>query len=114
MTIQVQQQDPTNGRYQLSLMPVIRHPNFEDLTADIPLDNFYLLAGNEKGENLQRVALRDVLADLRSYLHEPDSWPGRTQSLLAPERDSHVLVSAPGLLFADSPGRYGDLQPSLV
>jgi len=94
MTIQVQQQDPTNGRYQLSLMPVIRHPNFEDLTADIPLDNFYLLAGNEKGENLQRVALRDVLADLRSYLHEPDSWPGRTQSLLAPERDSHVLVSA--------------------
>jgi hypothetical protein len=94
MTIQVQQQDPTNGRYQLSLMPVIRHPNFEDLTADIPLDNFYLLMGNEKGEDLQRVALREVLADLRSYLHEPESWPGRTQSLLAPERDSHVLVSA--------------------
>lgn len=94
MTIQVQQQDPTNGRYQLSLMPVIRHPNFEDLTADIPLDNFYVLVGNENGEDLQRVALRDVLTDLRSYLHEPDSWPGHTQSLLAPERDSHVLVSA--------------------
>ena len=94
MTIQVQQQDPSTGRYQLSLMPVIRHPNFEDLTADIPLDNFYLLVGNENGEDLQRAALRDVLADLRSYLHEPNSWPGRTQSLLAPERDSHVLVSA--------------------
>ncbi len=94
MTIQVQQQDPSTGRYQLSLMPVIRHPNFEDLTADISLDNFYVLVGNEQGHNLQRVALRDVLNNLRSYLHEPDSWPGRTQSLLAPERDSHVLVSA--------------------
>jgi hypothetical protein len=94
MTIQVQQQDPATGRYQLYLMPVIRHPNFEDLSADIPLDNFFLLVGNEKGGDLQRVALEDVLTDLRRYLHNPDSWPGRAQSLLAPERDSHVLVSA--------------------
>jgi hypothetical protein len=94
MTIQVQQQAPSTGRYQLSLMPVIRHPNFADLTADIPLENFFLLVGNEKGEDLQRVALEDVLTDLRQYLHNPDSWPGRSQSLLAPERDSHVLVSA--------------------
>ena len=37
-----------------------------------------------------------MLAEIyaQSYLHEPDSWPGRTQSLLAPERDSQVLVSA--------------------
>ena len=94
MTIQVQQQDPATGRHQLHLMPVIRHPNFADLSADIPLDKFYLLVGNEKGEDLRRVALGDLLGDLRSYLHEPGSWAGRRQSLLAPARDSHVLVSA--------------------
>ncbi|TVQ10736.1 MAG: hypothetical protein EA368_06920 [Leptolyngbya sp. DLM2.Bin27] len=94
MTIQVQQQDPDTGRHQLHLMPVIRHPNFADLSADIPLDKFYVLVGNEKGEDLRRVALGDLLGDLRSHLHEPGSWAGRGQSLLAPARDSHVLVSA--------------------
>jgi hypothetical protein len=93
MTIQVQQQDPDTGRYQLHLMPVIRHPNFADLSADIPLDKFFVQVGNEKGENLRRVPLAEVLGDLRRYLHTPDSWAGRRQSLLAP-RDSHVLVSA--------------------
>jgi len=94
MTIQVQQQDPDTGRHQLHLMPVIRHPNFEDISADIPLDNFFVMVGNEAGEDLRRVALGDLLGDLRSYLHTPDSWPGRGRSLLAPARDSHVLVSA--------------------
>ncbi|WP_225886447.1 hypothetical protein [Leptolyngbya sp. PCC 6406] len=94
MTIQVQQQDPDTERYQLHLMPVIRHPNFADLSADIPLENFFVRVGNEKGEDLRRVSLAEVLGDLRSYLHTPDSWAGRLQSLLAPERDSHVLVSA--------------------
>ncbi len=102
MTIQVQQQDPDTGRHQLHLMPVIRHPNFADLSADIPLDNFFVMVGNEAGEDLRRVALGDLLGDLRRYLHTPDSWTGRgrfpsgdaSRSLLAPARDSHVLVSA--------------------
>ncbi len=94
MTIQVQQQDPDTGRHQLHLMPVIRHPNFADISADIPLDNFFVMVGNEAGEDLRRVALGDLLGDLRSYLHEPGSWSGRGRSLLAPTRDSHVLVSA--------------------
>ncbi|MGB3310319.1 MAG: hypothetical protein WBG32_06740 [Nodosilinea sp.] len=94
MTIQVQQQDPVSGDHQLHLMPVIRHPNFEDLSADIPLEDFFVLVGNEAGEDLRRVPLDEMLGDLRGYLHEPDSWPGRVRSLLAPRRDSHVLVSA--------------------
>ncbi|MBE9140219.1 hypothetical protein IQ254_23970 [Nodosilinea sp. LEGE 07088] len=94
MTIQVQQQDPDSGDYQLHLMPVIRHPNFADISADIPLEDFFVLVGNEAGEDLRRVPLNEVLGDLRGYLHEPDSWPGRVRSLLAPRRDSHVLVSA--------------------
>jgi len=93
VTIQVMQRDPDTGTYQLSLMPVIRYPNFADLTADISPNDFYLLVGNEKGEALKKVSLRQYLGDIRSYLHEPDSWAGNKTSLLA-ERDSYVLVSA--------------------
>ncbi|MGK7889700.1 MAG: hypothetical protein AB4042_10225 [Leptolyngbyaceae cyanobacterium] len=93
MTIQVQQQNPQTGDYQLHLMPVIRYPNFTDTTADIPIDRFYVPVGNEKGEELRSVSLEELLGNLRLYLSEPDSWTSRENSLLA-DRDSHVLVSA--------------------
>jgi hypothetical protein len=93
MTIQVQQRNPRTDEYRLHLMPVIRHPNFTDKSADIPLDHFFLLTGNEKGESLQKVSLREFLGNLRQYLNQPNSWAGRKTSLLA-DRDTHVLVSA--------------------
>jgi hypothetical protein len=93
VTIQVMNQDPETGEYQLSLMPVIRYPNFSDLTADISPDRFYLLVGNERGGELHKVSLREYLGNFRTYLHDGSSWAGRRNSLLA-ERDSRVLVSA--------------------
>jgi hypothetical protein len=93
VTIQIQHQDPQSGSYALTLMPVIRFPNFSDVTADIQLDKFFLLVGNEDGTDLQKVSLRDYLGDFRRYLSSPGSWNSRESSLLAP-RDSHVLVSA--------------------
>jgi len=93
MTIQVQHQDPQTQSNRLHLMPVIRHPNFSDKTADVRLDRFFLKVGNEKGTSLRKVALKDILQDLRQYLHQPNSWTGRQTSLLAP-RDTHALVSA--------------------
>lgn len=93
MTIQVEQRDPRSGEAQLHLMPVIRYPNYSDLTADVPMQQLSVLTGNEKGEETEPVLLAEMLEDLRRYLSEPDSWKGREQSLLA-ERDSHVLVSA--------------------
>lgn len=93
MTIQVEHRDPRSGEAQLHLMPVIRYPNFSDLTGDVPMQRLTVLTGNEKGEAVEPVLLADVLDDLRSYLTKPDSWAGREKSLLA-ERDSHVLVSA--------------------
>jgi hypothetical protein len=93
VTIQVMVRDPYSDQYQLSMMPVIRYPNFSDLTADIRLDNFFLLVGNEKGEALHKVSLREYLGNFRIYLHDAGSWAGESTSLLA-ERDSHVLVSA--------------------
>ena len=93
VTIQVQYMDPNSGQYQLALMPVIRFPNFSDQTADLRLDRFYLLVGNEQGGELKKVNLREYLGNFRTYLSEPEEWAGRRNSLLA-ERDSYVLVSA--------------------
>ncbi len=93
LTIQVQQKDPTTGEYRLSCMPVIRFPNFEDKTGDLPLDHFKLLAGNERGRSLEPVTLTEYLGNLRRYLARPLSWKGAGTSLLA-ERDTRVLVSA--------------------
>ncbi len=94
MTIQVQQRDPRTDRHHLTLMPVIRHPNFSDRTGDVPIDRFFLLVGNhrEDGE-LERITLRQLLANPRDYMSDPSSWRGRHKSLLA-DRDTHVLVSA--------------------
>jgi hypothetical protein len=93
MTIQVQQKDPKTGQYSLTCMPVIRFPNFEDKTADITTDQFFLLTGNEKGKDLQRMSLEDYLANIRKYLTKPDSWKG-DRTFLHASRDEHVLVSA--------------------
>ena len=112
MTIQVQQQDPRSGNYELHLMPVIRHPNFSDQTADAPIDRFFLLAGNERGEDLQRVSLKDFLANVPQYLSQPDSWAGNNPSLLA-ERDTHVLVSAQACFLPIPPGGIAEFNPVL-
>ncbi len=93
MTIQVQDRPAPAGDYRLTCMPVIRTPNFADISADVPLDSFYLLVGNEAGGPLQRVTLRELLGNLRRYLTDPDSWAGEGTSLLA-DRDTHVLASA--------------------
>ncbi len=94
MTIQVQHQIPGREDYELSCMPVIRYPNFSDISGDISPDEFFLLVGNEKGQPLEKITLRELLGNLRTYLHDPDSWKGDRTSLLAEDRDSHVLVSA--------------------
>lgn len=94
MTIQVQYQIPACDDYQLRCMPVIRYPNFTDLTGDISPEEFFVLVGNQKGESLRKVTLHELLGNLRTYLHDPKSWKGKRSSLLADHRDSHVLVSA--------------------
>ena len=93
MTIQVQQQDPDTKLYNLTCMPVIRYPNFEDKSADIDPDKFYLLVGNEKGKTLRRITLKQYLGNARKYMSKPSSWKGNKISLLA-KRDTHALVSA--------------------
>ncbi|MEN8209428.1 MAG: hypothetical protein ABFR50_09260, partial [Candidatus Fermentibacteria bacterium] len=93
MTIQVHSYENEAEQPTLTCMPVIRFPNFHDISADLDPDNFYLLVGNEIGEDLAPVSLTDFVDNIRYYLHDPQSWDGDEYSLLA-ARDSSVLVSA--------------------
>ncbi len=98
MTIQVASPAERGGRQVVRCMPVIRYPNFSDKTGDLDPRDFTLLVGNQKpgrGEaDLKRVSLYDFLKNPTSYLSEPNKWKGPVKSLLAPSRDSKVLVSA--------------------
>ncbi len=93
MTIQVHSYENGAEYPALTCMPVIRYPNFHDLSADMDPDDFFLLVGNESGEELGPVSLTDFVDNLRFYLHDPTSWQGTETGLLAP-RDSVVLVNA--------------------
>ncbi len=75
------------------LMPVMRHANFADKTADVKLDKIFLPVGNQRGAKLRTVSLRQFLANPGAYLSLPRQGRIKGGSLLA-RRDSHALVSA--------------------
>lgn len=77
----------------VTCMPVIRHPNFSDLTGDIDPQQFTLLVGNEKGKPLKRVSLWEYLDNPKQFMSNPSSWKGKNNTLLH-VRDTKVLVSA--------------------
>lgn len=90
LTLQVRQQ--VGGGIQTHLLPVIRHPNFTDKTADLPVDKLWVRIGNQRGAELSAVPLSEVLKNLKSYLHDSSSLLS-DGNFLAP-RDTHYLVSA--------------------
>lgn len=93
MTIQVGARDPRSEKFSVTAMPVIRHPNFSDKSADLDPRDFTLLVGNQAGRSLRRVSLHDFLREPTAFLTRPWTWKGGRKTLLAP-RDSKVLVSA--------------------
>jgi len=91
VTLQVRESTPAGIRTHL--LPVIRHPNFTDRTADIRAADMWVRVGNQRaGGGLQAVPLTEVLSHMREYLSNGDSMLGGG-SMLA-ERDTHFLVSA--------------------
>lgn len=73
------------------LMPVIRKPNFSDVTNDVPIDTFKLLVGNEDNSgNTERkvVKLREFLQDISHYTNNPHKVD------LTDTRDDVVLTSS--------------------
>jgi hypothetical protein len=70
-------------------MPMIRKPNFSDVTGDVPIQHFQVTVGNEtEGKPLKRIALRDFLENIDIYT---DAKPG---SRILHDRDEHILCSA--------------------
>jgi len=106
MTIQVASED------QVTAMPVIRYPNYDDLSTDLDPRDFTLLTGNEKGESLKRISLYQFLETPREYLSNPSSWKGFGKSFLAP-RDSKVLVSAQACFLPIPVGGKATFNPVL-
>lgn len=91
LTLQVRERVGENVR--TSLLPVIRHPNFSDRTADVQAEQLWVRVGNERdGATRRALRLTEVLKNLNEYLSTPSSLKG-SGNLLA-KRDTHFLVSA--------------------
>ncbi len=92
LTLQVRETLP-NGRVRTQLLPVIRHPNFSDRTADIRANRLWVRVGNHRaGEHTHTVPLSEVLRNMHAYLSDPSSLRGEGD--FTAERDTHYLVSA--------------------
>lgn len=85
-----------NGKkHRTYLMPVMRHDNFTDKTADVKMDKILIPIGNQReGGTLELVTLTDLLTNIEQYLSDHDKGKIKGSTLLAKKRDSHVLVSA--------------------
>jgi hypothetical protein len=77
-------------------LPIIRRPNFQDLTFDVPHERIELTVGNEHGEGLRKVPLKQYLEHLDHYLHDPLALKGAKSSSfwVEGERDKNVLMGA--------------------
>lgn len=67
--------------------PMIRRPNFTDLTCDVPIDKFSCLVGNECNQPLKNVSFKEYLSNLDHYTANV-----KLKSLLC-DRDTHILTS---------------------
>lgn len=91
LTLQVRE-NLANGGVRTHLLPVIRHPNFSDRTADVRSNKLWVRVGNHRGDSTHTVPLSEVLGNLRAYLSDPGSLLGDGD--FRAERDTHYLVSA--------------------
>src|SRR5262249_38706603 len=68
VTIEVQMED-AKGRLQTALMPVIRYPNFSDLTGDVKMDSIRIPVGNQnKDGQIETVTLTELLRNPLHYM----------------------------------------------
>jgi len=97
VTIEVELKSAEQGRRtRTALMPVLRYPNFSDLTGDVRAERIWLPVGNHAasaGDPLTKVTLAEFLENPSMFMSAPDA--GRIKhGRLSAKRDSHVLVSA--------------------
>ncbi len=81
LTLEVRYRE--NGQNRADLLPVIRFPNFEDRTGDVPSDRFLVRVGNQKGGKLDTIPLTDVLKNVKAFVSDPSSIHGSGNLLAA-------------------------------
>ncbi len=77
-------------------MPMIRRPNFSDVTCDLSIDNFMVTVGNEIKEDkdvevvdkLKRIPLKEYLQNISKYCEND-----KVKSMYL-ERDEHILAAS--------------------
>lgn len=69
-------------------MPLIRKPNFADITSDQDISNFNLVVGNESGKEKKMVSLKEYLENIHFY-----TYNDLLKSMYL-ERDKKILTSA--------------------
>lgn len=82
-------------------MPVVRKPNFADVTADRKLEDFTVMVGNESESELKQVSLKEYLENIGKYSGNPN-----VNSMYL-ERDSDILTSAQACIL---PLRDGEVE----
>jgi hypothetical protein len=84
-----------NGKaHRTYLMPVMRHDNYTDRTADVKIDKIMIPVGTQtKAGDLQLVSLAELLKNPAQYMSTPGKGKIKGEGLFA-KRDTHVLVSA--------------------
>jgi hypothetical protein len=90
---------PPLTRWETTLMPVIRPPNFTDVTGDVPASLFFVRVGNASGKELRTVPLLDVIRDLGRFATASASLGEGSRVDLSAPRDTHFLVSAQALFL---------------
>src|SRR5262245_15537548 len=82
-----------NGKqHRTYLMPVMRHDNFTDKTADIKIEKLLVPVGNQtENGKLKLVTLKELLENPEQYMATHGKGKIKGASLLA-KRDTHVLV----------------------
>lgn len=74
-------------RVNNTCQPIIRRPNFQDITCDLPISQFFAYIGNEKGNTLQQIPFQNYLENIGTYTGNRN-----LESLFLP-RDKNILVS---------------------
>ncbi len=82
-------------------MPVIRRPNFADVTVDHPIDKFNVTVGNESGNELKRISLTEYLENITKYTDN------ESISKLINDDDTMVLCSTQACIL---PASYSEVN----
>lgn len=82
-------------------MPLIRKPNFADVTSDMDINKFMVTVGNENGSALKRIPFKQYLDDIVNYTSN------KNISKMRLDRDDKLLCSAQACVL---PLRDGEVE----